>query len=296
MLDLVTPGSVGGLIRPGSAGRDGDGPVVNLEPLLATLHPCLERTHLRLAHQDLACTLLELELELEPEGIDRRLIRLPAPARDVEALLALIRLEIEARPPQGPVSAFRCIIHPDRPRSGQLTLFGPPEIHPDRLAITLARLAARLGPDRVGSPRMVDGHLPERSESVSFNPPPPPKSRTTPRRGRGLLAIRVLRPPVPLEVIVEESYQLPERQTTTPPTLQASEAPSVPACKRLTSVSSESGVKPHIQGLVRVAAGPWSLEEGWWKDEPIDREYWDVELSGGGLYRIYRDCRSGRLD
>ncbi len=281
-------------------GMELEWPVVTLDPLLAILRPCLERTHLRLAHQDLACTLLELELVLEPDAIDRRPIRLPAPARDVEALLALIRLEIEARPPEGPVAAFRCIVHPDRPRTGQLTLFGPLEIHPDRLAITLARLAARLGPDRVGSPRTVDGHLPERTASVPFNPPPPPKSRTAPRRGRGLLAVRVLRPPVPLEVIVEEnsqkeaiSYQLPAAPTSAPPGLQASEPPSVPASSRPISVASETGAKPHIQGLVRVAAGPWSLEEGWWKDQPVVREYWDVELSGGGLYRIYRDNESG---
>ena len=324
-------------------GMELEWPVVTLDPLLAILRPCLERTHLRLAHQDLACTLLELELVLEPDAIDRRLIRLPAPARDVEALLALIRLEIEARPPEGPVASFRCIVHPDRPRTGQLTLFGPPEIHPDRLAITLARLAARLGPDRVGSPRRVDGHLPERAANVPFNPPPPPKSRTAPRRGRGLLAVRVLRPPVPLEVIVEEISQPMEKSknqtgpsivgadprvrpsqvhdvvgadprvrpsqvhdvvgarepvhphffASKPPSLQASEPPSVLASQRPISVASETGAKPHIQGLVRVAAGPWGLEEGWWKDQPIAREYWDVELSGGGLYRIYRDSASG---
>jgi protein ImuB len=44
---------------------------------------------------------------------------------------------------------------------------------------------------------------------------------------------------------------------------------------------------------VRVAAGPWSIEEGWWRGEPVERDYWDVELSGGGLYRIYRDRRTG---
>jgi hypothetical protein len=34
------------------------------------------------------------------------------------------------------------------------------------------------------------------------------------------------------------------------------------------------------------------MEEGWWSDEPVERDYWDVELIGGGLYRVYRD-RSG---
>ena len=42
-----------------------------------------------------------------------------------------------------------------------------------------------------------------------------------------------------------------------------------------------------------MAAGPWSLEEGWWTDAPADRDYWDVELSDGGLYRIYRERAAG---
>jgi hypothetical protein len=62
---------------------------------------------------------------------------------------------------------------------------------------------------------------------------------------------------------------------------------------RLISVASVTGATPRIQGLVRVAAGPWALEEGWWRGEPVARAYWDVELSGGGLYRIYQDRRTG---
>jgi hypothetical protein len=62
---------------------------------------------------------------------------------------------------------------------------------------------------------------------------------------------------------------------------------------RLVSVTSETGATPRIQGLVRVAAGPWSLEDGWWNERPVERDYWDIELSGGRLYRIYRDRQSG---
>ena len=62
---------------------------------------------------------------------------------------------------------------------------------------------------------------------------------------------------------------------------------------RLVSVTSETGATPRIQGLIRVAAGPWSLEDGWWNERPVERDYWDVELSGGRLYRIYRDRASG---
>jgi hypothetical protein len=42
-----------------------------------------------------------------------------------------------------------------------------------------------------------------------------------------------------------------------------------------------------------VSAGPWTLEEGWWNEQPVERDYWDVELSDGGLYRIFRDRTTG---
>jgi len=114
--------------------------------------------------------------------------------------------------------------------------------------------------------RSVDGHLPERFEIDGFSPPPAPRLRPSTRRGRGLLTVRVLRPPVELEVITDDG----------PGT-------------RLVSLASGTGATPRIQGLVRVAAGPWRVEDGWWSDSPAERDYWDVELSGGGLYRVFRD-------
>ncbi len=47
-----------------------------------------------------------------------------------------------------------------------------------------------------------------------------------------------------------------------------------------------------IRGDVRVASGPWRLEEEWWSESGADRDYWDVELSDGALYRIFQDRKS----
>ena len=60
-----------------------------------------------------------------------------------------------------------------------------------------------------------------------------------------------------------------------------------------TLVHEEGIRRPRIEGRVRVASGPWGLEEDWWSPDRLERDYWDVELSGGGLYRIYRDRGSG---
>ena len=295
-------------------GMELEWPVVTVDPLLFALRQSLERTRQRLEREDLACSLLELELGLEPEGAEHRTIRLPAPTRDIDALLALIRLELESNPPRAPVVSFTCVTRPDRPRRGQLTLFGAPDISPDKLAGTLAHLAARLGPDRVGSPRTVDGYLPERFDTVPFDPPPAPKLRRPPRQGRGLLVVRVLRPAVALEVITEENSQFSILNSQLPPSLPETapgqttqnfsdgtdgnsklriENSKFSASLRLISITSVPEATPRIQGLVRVAAGPWTLEEGWWNEAPVERDYWDVELGGGRLYRVYRNRTTG---
>jgi len=260
-----------------SEGMELEWPLVALEPFLFVGNSALERLARRLESQALACSRLEIGLKLDPEGYDARAIVLPAPTRDVKTLLTLTRLELEARPPGAPVVGFTFTAQPDRPRRAQLSLFGPAALSPDRLASTIARLAAILGADRVGSPRAVDGHRPERFAVADYAPPPPPAERRAPRTGRGLLAIRVLRPPIEIEVIVSPCH--PERRE---------------GSLRLLSLKSTSGAEPEIAGSVRVAAGPWRLEEGWWTSAPADRDYWDVELDQGGLYRIYRDRTSDK--
>ena len=149
-------------------------PLVSLEPFLFVGRAALDRLCQRLESRGFACQRLELELRLEPDGHQTRSVVLPAPTRDVKTLLTLVRLELEARPPGAPVAGFTFLARPDRPREAQLSLYGPAALSPDKLATTLARLFALLGPDRVGSPRPVDGHRPERFALVDFAPPPPP--------------------------------------------------------------------------------------------------------------------------
>jgi protein ImuB len=269
-------------------GMDLEWPLVSLEPFLFVGNAALERLTGRLESQGLACRRLELALKLDPDGCDARAISLPSPTREAKTLLTLVRLELEARPPGAPITGFTFTAHPDKPRRAQLSLFGPPALSPDRLAATIARLASLLGADRVGSPRAVDGHRPERFVTSPYEPPPPPEMARCSSSGRGLLAVRVLRPPVELEVIVATPPH-PELLPHHPDPLPQGGEGNGLGRLRLLSLKSHPGSTPEIAGAVRVAAGPWSMEEGWWSDAPAARDYWDVELSEGGLYRIYRD-------
>jgi len=280
-----------------------DWPIVHLEPFLFVGRAALERLASRLEARGLACTRLELSLRLEPDGVAERSLDLPAPTRDVKTLLTLVRLHLEAEPPGAPVAGFTLAAHPDRPREAQLSLFGPEALSPDRLATTLARLFALLGPHRAGSPALVDAHRPGRWSLAPYAPPPPPAEPPDPapprRNGHGLLAVRVLRPPVHLEVIVEDASEGGETKGGggSDGGATGESAPRRPISVATPSAETAAG-RPAIHGRVKVASGPWSLDEAWWTDEPVERDYWDVELAptgpqGGGLYRIYRDGATG---
>jgi protein ImuB len=143
-------------------------------------------------------------------------------------------------------------------------LFGPAALSPEKLATTIAKLVSMLGEDRVGTPMTVDSHLPDRYALGDFQPPPPPDLRRTPRRSTGLLAVRVFRPPVPVEVITRPSRS------------------DEPGDVQIESLSGE------ISGEVRHCAGPWKIADEWWAKTPAANAYWDVELSTGS-YRVYRD-------
>jgi len=80
------------------------------------------------------------------------------------------------------------------------------------------------------------------------------------------VALRAFRPPASLEVICDRG-----------------QPDFVRAC----------GESDKFAGRVVTLAGPWRLSGEWWRDSAFARDYYDAELSDGGVYRIYREHRSG---
>lgn len=270
-------------------GMELEWPLVALEPFLFIANAALDRLSKRLEVQGFSCRRIELTMTLDPDGYVSRGIDLPAPTRDVKTMLTLLQLDLEKNPPGAPVVGFSLVAHPDRPRRAQLSLFGPAALSPEKLAATLARLVSMLGNDRVGMAMTVDGHLPERYAIAEYEPPPPPELKRRPRKSRGLLAARIFRPPLAAEVITRESkndepgdVQIESLKTVAP-------ADVIADGRRRVEVGTKA---TQIAGKVRVSSGPWQLESGWWTEAPAAREYWDVELEAGGVYRLFReiDC------
>jgi|SRR5579863_1751604 len=242
-------------------------PLDHLEQFFTVVHPMLERLMARLIVSGAACRRLDLSLALDPKGREERTLSLAAPSTEVKTLTELIFLELSARPPRAPVTGLALLAYPEQPRQVQFSLFGPATYSSDALATVIARLSVLMGAHRIGSPRRVDGHRPERHALSSYVPPLPLRTSPLLERKPLVAAIRVLRPKIPLQVQIEGSPPQPVSVKT----------------------RNEEPVFRRLSGKILVASGPWRLEEGWWSDEALARDYWDVQLQDGGIYRIFQD-------
>jgi protein ImuB len=256
----LAPRPPGGAVEEAAALEHG---LEALEPLLFVLRGLLERALDRLGLEGVGCTRLGLSLGLDDRSRDERQLALAAPTREVRTLLGCLRVELEARPPRAAVVAVAVGAVPERIRPAQLGLFQPPGPAPERLAATLARLAALCGPDRVGAPAVVDTHRPGTAAVTPFGaapadgPPSPP-----PAGGDCRLVVRALRPPRAVEVFCDRD--------------------------RPDFVRGRG-----LGGRVVGAAGPWRVQAEWWSEDGTARDYYDLQLSDGGLYRCFRDLGSG---
>jgi protein ImuB len=252
-----------------------DWPICEIDPLLFLMQEMLARLGDQLASWGVACSRLQVTLQLDPKGEERRTLQIAAPTSEIKTLLELLRLELTSRPPGAPIIGVTLQLHPGMTRQIQTSLFGPPVQASDQLATTIARLSSLLGAGRIGSPKTQEGTLPERFGIVPYAPPPPPKMPPAPaalfERAAALMAVRVIRPAVELEVITGEPA--------------AAKPLSLRALKNIGSKNAGAS----ITGKVKVASGPWRMEEGWWTEERAARDYWDIELADGRLYRIFHD-------
>jgi protein ImuB len=236
----------------------------NLEPLTFVLRAMLERLTVRLEARGCVCAGLQLSWHSPGIGWDERTSSLAYPNNEPKALLAALRLQLEQHPPSAPVDAIRLRATPEVLRPAQLELFRPNGPAPAALAATLAQLAALCGNERVGAPAVPHSHRLDAEHLVPFGsstaapmpPSSPPPSALPP------LGLRRFRPPVAVEVFYER-----ER----PDFIRGA----------------------GLGGRVVSWAGPWRVHTEWWCPVPYRRDYYDVQLSDGGLYRLFREATSG---
>ncbi len=206
---------------------------------------------------------------------------------DHKLFLKLLQLDLRSHPPSAPVKKVTLSAEPVRPRFAQGGLFLPTAPEPERLELTLARIAGVVGDGNVGSAELLDTHRPDAFRMVKFLVAPGLKpffkkeaetQRPKPLGVPGVLALRLFRPPLPIRVDLRSGK---------------------PAHVR----------SDRINGEVVSAAGPWKASGEWWKEKTNRRdtenteknqswirEEWDVAVASPlaktdaiGLYRIFAD-------
>ena len=275
-------------------------PIVLLEPLAFLLNRLLENICARLASRALNTHGLRLTLELQSfsSGFNQqstisnqqslpqsaignrkseicplqfhRKLTLALPMLDPKLFLKLLQLDLNAHPPGAPILKIHLAAEPSRPRSAQGSLFLPPTPEPEKLELTLARIAGLVGESCVGSLELLDTHRAESFRMRRFASGTTPKKaiQETAEDKSAVTALRMFRPP--LRAIV---------------TMENGELVSV-ACSK----------KKEVQGNVLWKAGPWRSSGDWWDREAWARDEWDIALQNAesvALYHLVHDLLGG---
>jgi len=269
-----------------------DDAVEELEPLSFLLGRLLDQLCVRLAARALAVRAIRLQCELQAafeEAFDarREIVRrkrlpgvfqctlaLPRPTQDAKLLLKLLRLHLQDKSPTAPVQKMWMRADADRPLAVQGGLFLPVAPDPDKLELTLARIASVVGENNVGSAEVLDSFRPDAFRMQKFGVPVLSDARRagvvaaagTSEEIEAQVSFRYFRPPLPAYIACEEG--------------------------RPVKVSWKGNT-----GKVVRASGPWRLSGQWWEENHWQEDAWDVELSfsgknalSSGVYRIVFDA------
>ena len=276
-----------------------DYPIAELEPLSFILARLLNQICANLNAYALATNALQVEMKLEQGASHEIKLNLPYPMRDHKVFLKLLLMDTEMHPPASAVVAVSINCEPVKPRVLQTGLFIPLAPEPEKLELTLARLARLVGAANIGSPELLNTHRPDAFQINRFKLKELKKRRSNQRsaisgqrseRGNSKFEIRnsksapgfrMFRPPLPALVQAERG------------------------CPREISAWDKHR---SVYGKVVGVAGPWRSSGDWWHPDGWARDEWDIgvesksKVKTGGensgrsaqiLYRVYRDVRNG---
>jgi len=292
------------------ASLDLEWPIDGLEPLSFVLTRLLEPLSIRLERRDRGVAVLHVQLGLVSKDVHARRLELPVPLRDVRALRTLALLDLESHPPPGgniAIDRVTVTIDPTPGRVLQHTLFTRPHPSPEQLSTLLARLGATMGQDRIGAPSVVDSYRPGafamKPFAVEHSVGRTGRTRRTDEGGMGRTG-RMEKS----DFSYPASPALPASPAHVIPTLRRCRQPvparvAVDAAGRPVRVTTDR--RGFAGGSVRQAVGPWKTSGEWWLSAidkagragqaggagraGWDRDEWDVVLSDGGAYRVFRD-------
>lgn len=226
-----------------------DTPLEQIDSLLFIATRMIECLVSRAAGRALALAQITARMRLEGGGEHQLVLHPAVPSTDRKFLLKLLQLEVAAHPPSAAVVSLQLTAEPGRTGTVQLGLFAPQTPEPSRLDVTLARLKAIVGEDRVGSPVLEDTHRPG---SFRMEPFAIDTHRHANEAAERRMALRRVRPPMGIRVF---------------------ERGARPA--EFSDGESRFGIA--------AAYGPWRTSGSWWCEGKWDLEEWDVLAERNGV-------------
>jgi protein ImuB len=265
-----------------------DDAVEELEPLSFLLGRLLDQLCARLEARALAVRAMRIRFELQPsfekdfqtlkEDLRtkpsmkhyEKVLTLPVPMRNSKTLLKLLRLQLQGDSPAAPIQKIYMTADAAGPRVTQNGLFVPSGPDPEKLEVTIARLAKLVGEGNLGSAKLVDSHRPESFQMTRFVNATEQNKRSgksapkvkKPHTRATVTALRVMRPTQPVRV----------------------------------ELQNEQPAKVYLQGMrgdVVAASGPWRSSGDWWQEDAWRQDEWDLEIDFVPVGAQHR-CASSR--
>ncbi len=217
--------------------------------------------------------------------IYERVLTLPVPMRDSKMLLKLVRLHLQGDAPSAPILKIFLAADAVRPRVAQGGLFLPSSPDPEKLELTLARLANLVGDSNVGSPELIDTHRPGEFRMRRFIPLADVAESRRPKRQSG--------PPsngnnraAPKSADKNGAESEPDedlkKEIVAPRMEFRVFRPALPARVELREGCPARIDFQGMRGRVAAASGPWRSSGDWWREDGWHNDEWDLEIHFGG--------------
>ena len=283
--------------------------VEELEPLSFLLGRLLGQLCARLAARSLAVCAVRVRFELdssfEPNATQpgyksglqssrrkiggqgsryERVLSLPVPMRDPKILLNLLRLHLQADPLSAPILKIMVAAEAARPRVTQGGLFLPSFPDPEKLELTIVRLASVVGDANVGSPELSDTHRPgelrmRRFVTETWVEKQRRKRASSRQSGHEEGSFDCAASNNPAASLKTTSSNFPRTGLRVfRPAMQA----RVELCEGCPTRVAFRG----MSGRVVAASGPWRSSGDWWREDGWQNDEWDLEI-------VFTDARSG---
>ncbi len=280
-----------------------DESVEELEPLSFLLGRLLDQLCARLEARVLALRAIHVWFALEPSFEAelqtkkeesrkktaareyKKILTLPVAMRDPKMLLKLLRLLLQGDPPSAPVQKIVLVGDAAPPRVTQSGLFVPKGPDPEKLELTVARLAKLVGEGNVGSAELMDTHRFENFRMSKFAG----ITEQTKKRRRNVAVPIGTRNMTRLDLVSEG------RPSFSKSVGFRAVRPPMPVNVELSETKPARIFFRGAKGEVTAASGPWRTSGDWWQEDAWDQDEWDLAIDFGTISRE-RELRERRDD